>query len=129
MNKSKATLIFANIILGLVIYLSLGTDETRPINLSSQLINILHDIDTIEISEGKNKRLILNKKVSGWVINQPINWEAENLIVSNLKTKLAHSNPYFVISNDDLLKRGEVLSDYGVDTNSTSIILKSGERF
>jgi hypothetical protein len=51
-------------------------------------------------------------------------WSAESLVISNLKTRLAHSNPQLVITQEDLLKRGEVLADYGIDSNSTHIRIR-----
>ncbi len=124
MNKVKILLLLCNLIVGLIIYLNLSEETTKPSDFSLKLLDILDGLEEVRISEGNDKNIYLTKKNDDWIISNPIKWDAESLVISNLKTRLAHSNPRLVITKEDLLKRGELLSDYGIDFNSTRIRIK-----
>jgi len=124
MNKVKILLLLCNLIVGFIIYLNLSEETNKPTDFSLKLLDILDGLDEVSISEGKDKKIYLNKKKDEWIITHPIKWNAESLVISNLKTRLAHSSPQLVITREDLLRRGELLSDYGIDINSSRIKIK-----
>ena len=86
-------------------------------------------VEEIEIkSEESNESLRIQKKGEEWMLVSPVIWKAETLMISDLKTKLVHSDPVFVIDESELNERGEILSDYGIDENSKEIRLKGSDR-
>ena len=86
-------------------------------------------VEEIEIkSEESNESLRIQKKGEEWMLVSPVIWKAETLMISDLKTKLVHSDPVFVIDESELNERGEILSDYGIDKNSKEIRLKGSDR-
>ena len=93
------------------------------------MIGTIQTLERIEISTGEvGKDLVIQKREENWMLTSPINWQAEGLLISNLTTKLVHSNPLFVIDCKDLEARGEILEDYGLDQNSTTIRLQGNNR-
>ena len=129
MNKTKIFLLLANISVGLFIYVSFNSEEENIYDISSQMIETIQTLEKIEISTGEvEKDLVMQKMEENWMLTSPIKWEAEGLLISNLTTKLVHSNPLFVIDCKDLEERGEILEDYGFDQNSTVIRLQGNNR-
>ena len=93
------------------------------------MIETIQTLERIEISTGEvEKDLVIQKTEENWMLISPINWKAEGLLISNLTTKLVHSNPLFVIDCKDLEARGEILEDYGINQNSTTIRLQGNNR-
>ena len=93
------------------------------------MIETVQTLEKIEISTGEvEKDLVIEKMEENWMLTSPIDWKAESLLISNLTTKLVHSNPLFVIDCKDLEARGEILEDYGLDQNSTTIRLQGNNR-
>ncbi len=129
MNKTKIFLLLANLVVGLFIYFSFNPEEENIYDISSRMIETIQTLESIEISAGEvEKDLIIRKTDENWMLTSPIKWKAEGLLISNLTTKLVHSNPLFVIDCKDLEARGELLEDYGLDENSTTIRLKGNNR-
>ena len=129
MNKTKIFLLLANLAVGLFIYLSFNPEKENIYDISSRMIETIQTLERIEISTGKvEKDLIMQKLEENWMLTSPINWKAEGLLISNLTTKLVHSNPLFVIDCRDLEARGELLQDYGINENSTIIRLQGNNR-
>ncbi len=129
MNKTKIFLLLANLAVGLFIYFSFNPEEENIYDISSRMIETIQTLESIEISNGKvEKDLVIQKLEENWMLTSPINWKAEGLLISNLTTKLVHSNPLFVIDCKDLEARGEILQDYGINENSTTIRLQGNNR-
>ena len=129
MNKTKIFLLLANLAVGLFIYFSFNPEEENIYDISSRMIETIQTLERIEISTGEvEKDLVIQKMEENWMLTSPINWKAEGLLISNLTTKLVHSNPLFVIDCKDLEARGEILEDYGLDQNSTTIRLQGNNR-
>ena len=129
MNKVKILLLLCNLIVGFIIYLNVSEDKNNPRDFALKLVDILDGLDEVKVSQGKDQHILIQKDKDDWSIQNPIEWSAESLVISNLKTRLAHSNPQLVITQEDLLKRGEVLADYGIDSNSTRIRIQgNGKR-
>ena len=87
MNKVKILLLLCNLIVGFIIYLNLSEETNKPTDFSLKLLDILDGLDEVSISEGKDKKIYLNKKKDEWIITHPIKWNAESLVISNLKTR------------------------------------------
>ena len=129
MNKTKIFLLLANLAVGLFIYFSFNPEEENIYDISSRMIETIQTLERIEISTGEvEKDLVIQKTEENWMLISPINWKAEGLLISNLTTKLVHSNPLFVIDCKDLEARGEILEDYGLNQNSTTIRLQGNNR-
>lgn len=129
MNKTKIFLLLANLAVGLFIYFSFNPEEENTYDISSRMIETIQTLERIEISTGEvEKDLVIQKTEENWMLTSPINWKAEGLLISNLTTKLVHSNPLFVIDCKDLEARGEILEDYGLDQNSTTIRLQGNNK-
>ena len=129
MNKTKIFLLLANLVVGLFIYFSFNPEEENIYDISSRMIETIQTLERIEISTGEvEKDLVIQKTEENWMLTSPINWKAEGLLISNLTTKLVHSNPLFVIDCKDLEARGEILEDYGLNQNSTTIRLQGNNR-
>jgi len=124
MNKVKILLLLCNLIVGIIIYLNISEDKNNPRDFPLKLVEILDTLDEVKVSQGNDQYILIQKNKDDWFIKDPISWSAESLVISNLKTRLAHSNPQLVITQEDLLKRGEVLADYGIDSNSTHIHIR-----
>ena len=124
MNKVKILLLLCNLIVGIIIYLNISEDTNNPRDFPLKLVEILDALDEVKVSQGNDQHILIQKNKDDWSIKDPISWSAESLVISNLKTRLAHSNPQLVITQEDLLKRGEVLADYGIDSNSTHIRIR-----
>jgi len=124
MNKVKILLLLCNLLVGFIIYLNISEDTSNPRDLPLKLVEILDGLDEVKVSQGNDQHILIQKDKDDWSIRNPIEWRAESLVISNLKTRLAHSNPQLVITQEDLLKRGEVLADYGIDSNSTRISIQ-----
>jgi hypothetical protein len=128
-NKTKIFLLLANLAVGLFIYFSFNPEEENIYDISSRMIETIQTLERIEISTGEvEKDLVIQKTEENWMLISPINWKAEGLLISNLTTKLVHSNPLFVIDCKDLEARGEILEDYGINQNSTTIRLQGNNR-
>ena len=129
MNKTKIFLLLANLAVGLFIYFSFNPEEENIYDISSRMLETIQTLERIEISTGEvEKDLVIQKTEENWMLISPINWKAEGLLISNLTTKLVHSNPLFVIDCKDLEARGEILEDYGLNQNSTTIRLQGNNR-
>lgn len=129
MNKTKIFLLLANLAVGLFIYFSFNPEEENIYDISSRMIETIQTLERIEISTVEvEKDLVIQKTEENWMLISPINWKAEGLLISNLTTKLVHSNPLFVIDCKDLEARGEILEDYGINQNSTTIRLQGNNR-
>lgn len=129
MNKTKIFLLLANLAVGLFIYFSFNPEEENIYDVSSRMIETIQTLERIEISTGEvEKNLVIQKMDEDWLLTSPINWKAEGLLISNLTTKLVHSNPLFVIDCRDLEARGEILEDYGLNQNSTTIHLQGNNK-
>ena len=80
-------------------------------------------VEEIEIkSEESNESLRIQKKGEEWMLVSPVIWKAETLMISDLKTKLVHSDPVFVIDESELNERVK----YYLIMVSTRIQKKSG---
>ena len=124
MNKVKILLLLCNLLVGFIIYLNISEDTSNPRDLPLKLVEILDGLDEVKVSQGNDQHILIQKDKDDWSIRNPIEWRAESLVISNLKTRLAHSNPQLVITQEDLLKRGEVLADYGIASHSTRISIQ-----
>ena len=123
-------LLLANILLAIFIAYNFREQPT-PENLMDGLTSdILSQLVEIKISNpSHNQSISLRKKNSGWHIQHPIKWPAEKVGISNLLSQLNHLNPTLLFSVDQLAERGEIVSDYGFDHNSSTLILKSSDNF
>ncbi len=129
MSKLKIFLLLSNIVLGCFIYLTYKSETTNFNDLDSLIMETMRTVEEIEIkSEESNESLRIQKKGEEWMLVSPVIWKAETLMISDLKTKLVHSDPVFVIDESELNERGEILSDYGIDENSKEIRLKGSDR-
>ena len=129
MSKLKIFLLLSNFVLGCFIYLTYKSETSNFNDLDSLIMETTRTVEEIEIkSEESNESLRIQKKGEEWMLVSPVIWKAETLMISDLKTKLVHSDPVFVIDESELNERGEILSDYGIDENSKEIRLKGSDR-
>ena len=129
MNKTKIVLIIANVILGTYIFITFKTKVNPDEKIAVNILETLKNLDNIEIhSRGSDAKISIHKVEDKWIIKHPIMWESETLIISNFITKLAHSSPTYIINTSEMYNRGEKLSDYGIEENSTEVKLFGGRQ-
>lgn len=125
MNKTKFYLLVANLALAVYIFFDFKKSENSTQDISSVILETLQSLEKIEIkSDSDAEKLSIKKSNDLWMIQSPIHWITESLVISNLCTKLAHSNPSKVIGIENLIQRGELLTDYGIDDNSSRILIE-----
>ena len=88
----------------------------------NERITNLNDLHKICIINGTGK-IVLEKKQFDWEIISPTNWRVDNFKMSNFLTLFSHLKLKPLFRHEEIVNRGEVLKDYGVDDNSTQLIL------
>ena len=88
----------------------------------NERITNLNDLHKICIIKDTGK-IVLEKKQFDWEIISPTNWRVDNFKMSNFLTLFSHLKLKPLFRHEEIVNRGEVLKDYGVDDNSTQLIL------
>lgn len=129
MKNPKLILITANIILGFIIYLNLDKEDEDIRDLNTELVYAVSNLNKIEIINAKDREnLILSRDEQNWNIAEPISWPVDKLVFSNFSAKIAHLKCEKLHDIEKLESRGEILSDYGIEENSTRLILHANEQ-
>ncbi|HBJ61020.1 MAG TPA: hypothetical protein DDY76_04725 [Opitutae bacterium] len=126
MKNPKITLVIANVILGFIIYLNLEKDDDELRDLNTELVYAVSNLNKIEIVNSlRQEKLVLSKDAQSWNIIEPISWPVDRLVFSNFSAKIAHLKCERLHDVQKLESRGEILSDYGIEENSTRLLLHS----
>ena len=126
MKNPKITLVLANVILGFIIYLNLEKDDDELRDLNTELVYAVSNLNKIEIVNSlRQEKLVLSKDAQSWNIIEPISWPVDRLVFSNFSAKIAHLKCERLHDVQKLESRGEILSDYGIEENSTRLLLHS----
>ena len=125
MKRSILILIIANLSLAVIIYLSFEKRNKQTEDLESFIVETISNLDEISIDQPEsNLSLVIKKENQIWQLISPVFWPVEQLVYSNFTTKLAHLKPEKIASIVEIKNRGEIISDYGIDENSTRLKLK-----
>ena len=128
MKNPKLILVIANVILGFIIYFNLEKDDENIRDLNTELVNAVSNLNKIEIVNAKDREsLILSRDEQNWNIAEPITWPVDKLVFSNFSAKIAHLKCEKLHDIERLESRGEILSDYGIEENSTRLILHANQ--
>lgn len=128
MKNPKLILVIANVILGFIIYLNLEKDDEDIRDLNTELVYAVSNLNKIEIVNAKDREsLILSRDEQNWNIAEPISWPVDKLVFSNFSAKIAHLKCEKLHDIEKLESRGEILSDYGIEENSTRLILHANQ--
>ena len=125
-KRMKQILIALNILLIVAIYLSLDSDHDNNEVIKSEDISNLNDLYKIQI-QINDTVVLLNKKHFDWEIISPINWMVDNFAISNFITLFSHLKFEHLFNYSEIIERGEILQDYGIDSNSTKLTLFKNE--
>ena len=119
----KKILIILNLVIFFVIFISLDKNIEENKNEMILKITDLSNLTAIKIS--KQNDIIILKKTNDydWIIKTPVERNADHFALSNFITIFTHLKLESLYEYDELLKRGEMLKDYGIDNNSTQIEL------
>lgn len=88
----------------------------------NERITNLNDLHKVCIINDTGK-IVLEKKQFDWEIIYPTNWRVDNFKMSNFLTLFSHLKLKPLFRHEEIVSRGEVLQDYGLDDNSTQLIL------
>lgn len=124
MKRPKTLLVVANLVLVIIIYFSLIEEKDSTVSLNDEINKLVSTLDKIQIlNPSKEKNLTMVRENQEWIIKIPITWPVEKLVYSSFISKLSHLNPEFLFNFTKLTERGEIMSDYGFDDNSTYLSL------
>ena len=123
MKKLKKILILLNLILFGLLYVTLrdeGVKESKDVSFKDK-------IDKMTKFRLKFNQFDLNfeKKENEWSLKDPINWKANKLAISKFKTIFSHLNLQPIDTFEQIDNKGEKLSDFGIDENSSEIIIEN----
>ena len=128
MKNPKLILVIANVILGFIIYFNMEKDDEDIRDLNTELVYAVSNLNKIEIVNAKDhESIILSRDEQTWNITEPITWPVDKLVFSNFSAKIAHLKCEKLHDIEKLESRGEILSDYGIDENSTRLILHANQ--
>jgi len=122
----KQLLIVLNIFLIIAIYVSLEDENDSAKDYKNEEVSNLNNLYKIDIQK-KDKRISLEKKDYDWEVISPINWIVDKFAISNFITLFSHLKFERLFTYNEILERGEVLQDYGIDSNSTKFTLSKSE--
>ncbi len=126
MKKTKILLLLANLIIAVIIFVTVSKKNDQKKDLAFEIGEILSNLHSISISDPKsNGHVRVVKKEQDWVLDEPFYWETEELVLSNFTTKFAHLSFKELYTTEEIEKRGEIIDDYGVDANSTTVQIKA----
>ena len=122
MKKTKILLLLANLIIAVIIFVTVSKKNDQKKDLPFEIGEILSKLHSISISDPKSDGHVrVVKKEQDWVLDKPFYWETEELVLSNFTTKFAHLSFEKLYTTEGMEKRGEIIEDYGVDANSTTV--------
>ena len=123
MKNLKSILILCNLIVFAVIYLSIKDTE----KLSSNKRFLIDDISSLREFEINfyNKNIVFKKLNNDWFVNSPIKWKANEMAISKFIAIFSHLKKEILFTKEELLQRGELISDYGIDNKSISFKLRN----
>ena len=123
MKKLKKILILLNLILFGLLYVTLRDDGVKE----SKDVSFKDKIDKMTKFRLKFNQFDLNfeKKENEWSLKDPINWKANKLAISKFKTIFSHLNLQPIDTFEQIDNKGEKLSDFGIDENSSEIIIEN----
>ena len=123
MKNLKSILILCNLIVFAVIYLSIKDTE----KLSSNKRFLIDDISSLQEFKinFNNKNIAFKKLNNDWFVDSPIKWKANEMAISKFIAIFSHLKKEILFTKKELLQRGELISDYGIDNKSTSIKLRN----
>ena len=123
MSRAKLSLLIANLIVGIAIYLNFKDDTPAKENFDETLIYTLSNLESVTIIDPKSDKTIeLTKNpLSEWMMIEPYKWATNRLALSNLQTKLAHLKVKKLYELSEIKDKGEILEDYGINQNSQKL--------
>lgn len=130
MKNRTLVLVIANIIVASYIFFNSEDKKGAGLNFQTLVLQNLTELENLKIINPKDENsTFLFKKINGdWKINEPIKWPVDKLNLSNFLTTFSHLEAMFLIFTSELASRGELLSDYGFDHNSSKIELSEGQK-
>ena len=123
MKRLKKVLFVLNLIFFVILYTTLFKHEQTSedaINFTERTSNLKSFSLTSKIDD-----LNFTNEENEWFLNHPISWKANKLAISKFITIVSHLNVEKLLTYKELDTRGEKLSDYGLDENSTIINLEN----
>ncbi len=122
MKNRTFILLAANLVLVFYIFLNIQEEELEHISFESHIIESVSELELLKHNlPGERKSYSFKKNALNELhLDTPINWPANPLVISNFLTSISHLDAKFLIFTSELPKRGEILTDYGFDENSTS---------
>ena len=126
MKKLKVLLVLANAFIALLIFFVLNDKIDKKERLEDVVVKTLSNLHSIKISSPPKGQLIeVVKKEENWILKEPFSWDVEKLVLSNFTTKFAHLNFKELYTVKEIEGRGEIVEDYGLDKNSTTLELNA----
>ena len=126
MKKLKVLLVLANAFIALLIFFVLNDNIDKKERLEDVVVKTLSNLHSIKISSPPKGQLIeVVKKEENWILKEPFSWDVEKLVLSNFTTKFAHLNFKELYTVEEIEGRGEIVEDYGLDKNSTTLELNA----
>lgn len=127
MKHSTLVLIGLNAVTFFGIYQLTSKDGNSPTNPKIALLELLEDPQKITIGKGfpVNTSLTLSKEEDGWNILTPVSWKADEYAASKLTGRLRHIEARRLFNLEEIKKKGESLSDYGLDRSTLAITVES----
>ena len=123
MKRLKKVLFVLNLIFFVILYTTFFKHEQTSedaINFTERTSNLKSFSLTSKIDD-----LNFTNEENEWFLNHPISWKANKLAISKFITIVSHLNVEKLLTYKELDTRGEKLSDYGLDENSTIINLEN----
>lgn len=119
-------LLMANVALAMIISFNREEEKSPEERFTESLSNLLAHLDTIRFrGERQGQETYFHKRDREWRMIDPLDWPTDSIALSNLLSKTSHFAPKFLYPIDSLFSRGELLSDYELDANS-SVLRLSG---
>jgi hypothetical protein len=123
MKNLKSILILCNLIVFAVIYLSIK--DTEKLNSNKRfLIDDISSLQEFEINFN-NENIAFKKLNNDWFVDSPIKWKANEMAISKFVAIFSHLKKEILFTKEELLQRGELISDYGIDNKSISFKLRN----
>lgn len=126
MKNIKLLLISLNVILFVLIYFSFSKENDTTELKTIRKITNLTKLTELNIQNSKGN-ITIRKKKFDWVIDSPINWKIDNFAMSSFLTTLSHLKIKKLFDEKEIQKRGEMLDDYGIGSNSTILELHNNK--
>lgn len=118
MKNLKVILLLCNIFVFIIIYFSINDSE----DLNSTNKFLIDDISNLQefVIKLNNNSIVFKKTNNDWFVISPIKWKANEMAVSKFIAIFSHLKKEQLFSLEEILERGELLNDYGINKESTN---------